>query len=113
LALESLYKIFELISKTGDEPMFNILSIYREKKGWEVFVFPRSKHRPSLYYLDEKEKILLSPGTIDLSGVCVVPIEKHFDKLNREHLVKIFKEVCVGKEEFEFLKSSLERKLND
>jgi Domain of unknown function (DUF4922) len=113
LALESLYKIFELITKPGDEPMFNILSVYREKKGWEVFVFPRSKHRPSLYYLEEKEKILLSPGTIDLSGVCVVPIEKHFEKLNREHLVKIFKEVCVGKEEFEFLKSSLERRLND
>jgi hypothetical protein len=112
-ALESLYKAYELISKAGDEPMFNILSIYKDKKGWEVFVYPRSKHRPSLYYLDEDEKILLSPGTIDLSGVCVVPIEKHFEKLTKDHIVKIFREVSLGKEEFEFLKSSLERKLND
>jgi hypothetical protein len=45
--------------------------------------------------------------------VCVVPIEKHFDKLTKEHIVKIFKEVSLGKEEFEFLKSSLERRLNE
>ena len=112
-ALEYFYKAFELITKAGDEPMFNILSVYREKKGWRVFVFPRSKHRPSLYYSDENEKILLSPGTIDICGVCVVPIEKHFDKLTKEHIVKIFKEVSLGKEEFEFLKSSLERRLNE
>ena len=112
-ALEYFYKAFELITKAGDEPMFNILSVYRENKGWRVFVFPRSKHRPSLYYSDENEKILLSPGTIDISGVCVVPIEKHFDKLTKEHIVEIFKEVSLGKEEFEFLKSSLERSLNE
>jgi hypothetical protein len=112
-AFDSLYKIYEHISKAGDEPMFNILSVYREKKGWRVFIFPRSKHRPSLYYLDENEKILLSPATIDISGVCVVPIEKHFDKLTKDHIVKIFREVFPGKEEFEFLKSSLERRLND
>ena len=91
--------------------MFNILSVYREKKGWRIFVFPRSKHRPSFYYLDGNEKILLSPATVDLSGVCVVPIEKHFGKLNKDHVIKIFREVSLGKEEFEFLKSGLERRL--
>ena len=109
-ALESLYKTFELISRANDEPMFNVLSVYRNKKGWRVFVFPRSKHRPSFYYLDEEEKILLSPATVDLCGVCIVPIEKHFDKLTKGHIVKIFREVSLGKEEFEFLKSAVERR---
>ena len=112
-ALETLYKTFQLISKANEEPMFNILSVYGDKKGWRVFVYPRSKHRPSLYYLDENKKILLSPATVDLSGVCILPIEKHFDKLAKEHIVKIFREVSLGKEEFEFLKSGLERRLND
>ena len=98
-----------MISKEKEEPKVNILSAYLDKKGWVVFLFPRSKHRPSLYYLDENEKILLSPATVDLSGVCVVPIEKHFDKLAKDHIVKIFREVSLGKEEFEFLKSGVER----
>ena len=108
-AFEAFYKTFELISKEKEEPKVNILSAYLDKKGWVVFLFPRSKHRPSLYYLDENEKILLSPATVDLSGVCVVPIEKHFDKLAKDHIVKIFREVSLGKEEFEFLKSGVER----
>ena len=112
-ALETFYKTFQLISKANEEPMINILSVYGDKKGWRVFVYPRSKHRPSLYYLDEEGRILLSPATVDLSGVCIVPVEKHFDKLTKDHIVKIFREVSLGKESFEFLKSGLERRLND
>lgn len=110
-AFEAFYKTFELISKDKEEPMVNILSTYRDKKGWMVFLFPRSKHRPSFYYLVEDEKILLSPAIVDLCGVCIVPIEKYFDKLTKEHIVKIFREVSLGKEEFEFLKFGLERRL--
>ncbi len=112
-AFEKFYKVFEMITGEDEEPMFNILSTYTEKKGWRIFLYVRSKHRPSFYYLEEKEKILLSPAAIDLSGLCVVPIKKHFDRITKDHLIKIFREVSPGKEAFEFLKAGLERRLNE
>lgn len=112
-AFEKFYKVFEMISSEDEEPMFNILSSYTEKKGWKIFLFVRSKHRPSFYYLEGEEKILLSPAAIDFSGMCVLPIKKHFEKITKDNLIKIFREVSLGKEAFEFLKSGLERRLNE
>ncbi len=109
-ALEELYNIFKMITVENDEPMMNILSTYRDKKGWRVIVFPRSKHRPSFYYLEGNEKILLSPATVDLSGVCIIPGVKDFKKITKDDIIKIFHEVSLGKEQFEFIKSGLERK---
>ena len=112
-AFEKFYKVFEMISAEDEEPMFNILSVYTEKKGWKIFLFARSKHRPSFYYFEGEERILLSPAAIDFSGLCVVPVKEHFDRITKDHLIKIFREVSLGKEAFEFLKSGLERRLNE
>ena len=110
---ETFYKVFKMISKGNEEPMMNIVSTYKEKKGWKVILYMRSKHRPDCYYKEGKEKILHSPASTDLSGICVLPREEDFDKITKDDIVKIFHEVSLGKEAFEFMKSGLERRLND
>ena len=112
-AFETFYKVYKMISKENEEPMMNIVSTYIEKKGWKVIFYLRSKHRPSFYFKEGIEKILLSPASTDLSGICVTPREEDFDKITKEDVVKIFREVSPGKEEFEFIKAGLERKLNE
>lgn len=112
-AFETFYKVYKMISKENEEPMMNIVSTYREKKGWRVILYMRSKHRPSCYFKEGAEQILLSPASTDFSGICVTPREEDFDKITKEDIVKIFHEVSPGKEEFEFIKAGLERKLNE
>jgi Domain of unknown function (DUF4922) len=109
-AFDTFYKVYKMIS-TGDiEPLMNIVSMYIEKKGWKIILYMRSKHRPSCYFKEGKGKILLSPASTDFSGICVTPREEDFDKITRDDIVKIFHEVSLGKEQFEFMKSGLERR---
>ncbi len=109
-AFDTFYKVYKMISKEDEEPMMNIVSTFKEKKGWKVILFLRSKHRPSCYYKDGRDKILHSPASTDLSGICVIPREEDFEKITKEDIVKIFQEVSLGKEQFEFMKSGLERR---
>lgn len=94
------------------EPMMNIISSYNEESGWEIIIFLREKHRPSHYFRDGEDKILLSPAAVDLGGVCILPLEKDFNKITKEDIAEVFKEVSLNKEQFEFIKAELKKALN-
>lgn len=75
------------------EPMLNILCDYEKETGWRVLIFPRSQHRSSHYFNDGEDKILLSPASVDIGGVCILPREEDFVKINSLIIKKIFSEV--------------------
>jgi len=101
------YKAYLKISDKNKEPLLNILSFYEEEYGWRVLVFLREKHRSS-HYFREDGRILLSPAAVDLGGICILPLEKNFEKITKKDIEEIFKEVSIGKEQFE-----LKKTLND
>jgi len=105
-AFDVLYSILEKISSKGEEPMMNILSFYENNK-WRVVIFPRSRHRPSYYFAEGDENILLSPAGVDMGGTLITPLEKDFNKLNKDQIVDIFRQVTLSTEFFEYLKKSL------
>lgn len=111
-AFNNFYDIYsELISNNG-EPMMNLICNYDEECGWRVIIFLRSKHRPSHYYLEGENRIMLSPAAIDLGGVCITPVEKDFEKIDKESLKSIFNEVALSVNDFEVLKVKLKKNLN-
>lgn len=77
--------------------MMNILTWYEEGK-WSSCIFPRAQHRPSCYFAEGDENILLSPASVDMGGVFITPLEKDFRKIDAEHLEKILSEVCLDRE---------------
>jgi hypothetical protein len=81
------------------EPMMNILSVYGPA-GWRLMVIPRTRHRPSFFFAEGEEKILLSPAAVDCGGVCTTPVEKDFQRLDERHVVQMFDEVMVPPEQF-------------
>jgi ATP adenylyltransferase (5'',5''''''-P-1,P-4-tetraphosphate phosphorylase II) len=90
---EQIYALLEV--KPGeDEPMMNVLAWYDEGK-WIVCVFPRSLHRPSCYTAEGEDNILISPGSVDMGGVFIIPMEKDFDKITAENAHTILTEVCM------------------
>ncbi len=91
-----LYHALE--QKDGEtEPMMNLLAWYENGK-WIACIFPRAQHRPSCYFAEGDENILLSPASVDMGGVFITPLEKDFEKIGAEHLEKILSEVCLSRE---------------
>lgn len=109
---KTFYSIYENISGKEDEPLMNIIGLYEEDFGWRIIIFLRSRHRSSHYFAEGESKILISPATVDMGGVCVTPLGSDFNKLTKETLAEIIREVSLGKEEFDYIKSSLAQKLS-
>jgi len=99
-------KFLDMYSDSEEEPMLNVLSDFSGDM-WRVVVFLRKKHRPGVYFAEGEERILLSPASVDVGGVCIVPREEDFDKITRENLTEIFHEVFITGEELESLAEHL------
>ncbi len=83
------------VSPDEDEPMLNIL-VSRNADKWRIFVFPRKLHRPSQYFNEGEERILLSPASVDLGGVLITPREEDYNKLDARIIKDIFEQVTIN-----------------
>jgi len=102
---KTVYHSMEL--KPGDdEPMMNVLAWYEETK-WIVCIFPRELHRPSCYYAEGDQNILISPASVDMGGVFITPLEKDFDKITAKDIHGILSEVCISPENFHRLRQKI------
>ncbi len=104
---DKFYKNYSLLVNSGEEPMMNILSYFEEKSGWRLIIFLRNKHRSSHYFSEGEKNILLSAASVDLGGVCIFPLEKDFDKITKEQLAEVFKEISISDKLFELIKDKL------
>jgi hypothetical protein len=117
-AFDIFYGVYSKISTEKLEPLMNITSFYEprmnsnsDKFGWRILIFLREKHRPSHYFREDESRILLSPAAVDFGGVCILPLEKDFEKITQENIIEIFREVSIGKEQFEYIKADLNKSL--
>lgn len=92
-----VYRVVEELAAQTDrsEPLINLICTY-DPRLWTVYLFPRSNHRPRSFYAEGDERLVVSPGAIDMAGVVVVPAREHFDKIDTERLTQIFKEVSMN-----------------
>ncbi len=94
-------QLFDKLSDTHPEkpePMLNILAAFSEE-GWAVHVIPRKKHRPTQYFIEGKDQILVSPAAVDLGGVIITPREEDFSKITKAGVEDIFGQVCFSEDE--------------
>jgi hypothetical protein len=75
------------------EPLLNILCT-RTGEGWRLILFPRRKHRPDAYFREEGERLLVSPGAVDMGGMIITSREKEFHALTPDLVREIFREVA-------------------
>jgi len=91
-----------------EEPMMNVIVNFDAADGkWRTIILPRIKHRPSFYTAPGEARILLSPGTVDLGGVCILPVEQDFQRLREHHLQQMLEEVMLPPEAFSRLSDAL------
>lgn len=90
-----------LETKPGeDEPMLNLL-IWFEGGKWITCLFPRALHRPACYFAEEENNILISPASVDMGGLLILPRERDFEKMTESDIEQIFREVCLSDKDME------------
>jgi ATP adenylyltransferase/5',5'''-P-1,P-4-tetraphosphate phosphorylase II len=82
------------IKKGEKEPMLNIVSWYEAGK-WTSCIFPREVHRPQCFFAEGSQNLLISPASVDMAGVFITPQEKDFEKIRKEDIEAILKEVSA------------------
>ncbi|HEX5000822.1 MAG TPA: DUF4922 domain-containing protein [Terriglobia bacterium] len=96
-------RVERLIAVLGDvtgrkpEPLINMAAFADDAGGCTVCLFPRSKHRPRVY---ETKELTVSPASVDLSGIVVVPVKADYDKVTGEAIGQIFDEVTLDNDGF-------------
>ncbi|MFH1811211.1 MAG: DUF4922 domain-containing protein [Pseudomonadota bacterium] len=81
------------------EPMLNIV-VYDDGATLAALLFPRAAHRPACFFAPEEERILISPGALDMAGVVVVAEPEHFDRVDLAVVRQIFEEVSLDAAHF-------------
>jgi len=93
-------RAIELLAEATDkrpEPMVNI-AVFYERGHWTTYLFPRKKHRPEVFYTGE---LTVSPASIDLCGIFVVPMAQDFERITGDAIVAIFREVTLPDGQFQ------------
>jgi hypothetical protein len=89
-----LYGILARMLPAAGEPMMNMLA-QCDHDNWIVHIFPRKQHRPRQYFETGEKQFLLSPASIDMGGILIMPREGDFKKITRADIADIYKQVCV------------------
>ena len=79
--------------------MVNIIAWFDAAR-WTVLIFPRAKHRPSFFFAEGDERLLISPAAVDLGGVSITPVEADFRKVRHDHIATMYHEILLSKSEF-------------
>lgn len=91
---DKILKSISIVATSDEEPMVNILALY--KNGWKIWIFPRERHRPSQYFLEGDERILISPAAVDFGGLVITPREEDFNKITKENIVDVFEQTSFS-----------------
>jgi ATP adenylyltransferase/5',5'''-P-1,P-4-tetraphosphate phosphorylase II len=93
--------ITALKDSTGEksEPMMNIVALFRDDR-YIISIFPRARHRSACYFAEPKQQIAISPAAIEMAGIVVVANMDHFDRVNENVVLSMYKEVTLGNDLF-------------
>ena len=89
---------FGIDSTTGekDTGLINAFFWISDSGFLRIVIVPRRAHRPSLYFLPERERYMISPGAVDMAGLIIVPREEDFHRLSPEIISRIYAETAFA-----------------
>lgn len=87
-----------LPAEAGEEPPVNILARSTEGKV-QIVIVPRRRHRPSCYGTEGNDCVLLSPASVDMGGVWILPRLTDFQNLSAAKLNEIILETTYRADE--------------
>ncbi|MCL2596206.1 MAG: DUF4922 domain-containing protein [Paludibacter sp.] len=92
---ESANQAFDFMKnkKMFDTNKINIVAVF-ESGNFQIFIFPRRAFRPQQFFAEnESERLLISPGSVEMSGILITPIAAHFNKITKNDVISIYEQV--------------------
>ena len=105
---KQIYNLLDL--RNGEEPMMNILCSFIGNE-WRVVIFPREKQRPSHFFREGEDKIVIGLAAVEMGGILVLPREEDFNKITKTEIEEIYGEVTLNQVAFKMLISNLKESL--
>ena len=92
---EAFMKLYNAWVKEEEvEPMMNVVCLYRDGR-WYLFVIPRGAFRPWQYTAEGDKQLLVSPATVEVSGLFITPVKEHFERITKEDVVDILTQCTI------------------
>ncbi len=91
----------------GEEAPVNLV-LWRDKSTNLATLFPRGRHRPSCFYLPEPQRLVVSPGSVEMAGLVVVPRAEDFERIDASIMETIYREVSLPDEAWHMLLTRVE-----
>ena len=112
--VELFSRLYEALPMKEDEtePMMNIV-VWRSGEAFISVVFPREKHRPDCYSAGGEEQCLVSPGSLDMAGLMILPRQSDFEGMTAERAKAILREVSLSDEAMKDVVKRLRNKAVD
>ena len=97
--IELFSRLYEALPIKEDEtePMMNIVA-WRSGEAFISVVFPREKHRPDCYSAEGEAQCLVSPGSLDMAGLMILPRQSDFEGMTSERAKAVLREVSLSDE---------------
>ena len=97
--VELFSRLYEALPLKEDEtePMMNIVA-WRSGEAFISVVFPREKHRPDCYSAEGEAQCLVSPGSLDMAGLLILPRQSDFEGMTLERAKAVLREVSLSDE---------------
>ena len=102
---EAFMKLYNLwVKEEGVEPMMNVVCLYKESTvngqqstegKWYLFVIPRGAFRPWQYTAEGDKQLLVSPATVEVSGLFITPVKEHFERITKDDVVDILSQCTI------------------
>lgn len=105
-----LYHALPKEKSSPEEPMLNILGWQKENDEQIILVFPRSKHRPDIYFRTDGTQMSVSPGAIDMGGLLIAVNQEDFDRLTPQSAREILSEVSISQKEAQQITERIHRR---
>ncbi|NLT02423.1 MAG: DUF4922 domain-containing protein [Bacteroidales bacterium] len=96
----------QLTTNPSEEPMVNLLGWFEDDQ-WQLLLFPRKAHRPTCYSATDDSQRLISPASVEMSGLMVVSRYEDYQNVTAEEVKTIFSEVAWSDEDVAALTPSL------
>lgn len=92
------YTINQFAELTGsaDEQLISLLVHYTPPM-WNVYLFPRAKHRPAGYF---DGTFVVSPASLDMASYMAIPVKEHFENVHVDQVQQVYNEVSLAPELF-------------
>lgn len=103
-SVEALCYLYDYYAINGEEPMMNLVCVATSQM-IRLFMFPRKSFRPWQYSTqDPQAHLLISPATVEMTGMLITPREEDFKKLTEQDIRSIYQQISMPMQAAPYIK---------